>query len=40
MRTVDWNLITDNLYPNDSYNIFIDKFLKIYDEAFLYEESQ
>ena len=29
MRTVDWNLITDNLYPNDSYNIFIDKFLDL-----------
>ena len=33
MSTVDWNLITQTLNPYYSY-IFIDKFLKISDEAF------
>ena len=34
MNTVDWNLITQTLNPNDSYCIFIEKFTKIYDQAF------
>ena len=34
MNTVDWNLITQTLNPNDSYCIFIEKFIKIYDQAF------
>ena len=34
MNTVDWNLITEAVNPNDSYNIFVDRFLKIYGEAF------
>ena len=34
MNTEDWNLITQTLNPNDSYCIFIEKFLKIYDQAF------
>ena len=34
MNTVDWNLITQTLNPNDSYSIFIEKFIKIYDQAF------
>ena len=34
MSSVDWNLITQSLNPNDSYNTFIDEFSKIYDEAF------
>ena len=34
MSTVDWNLISQTLNPNDSYNIFIYKFWKFYDEAF------
>ena len=34
ISTVDWNLITQTLNLNSSSNIFIDKFLKIYNEAF------
>ena len=34
MNTVDWNLITQTLNPNDSYSIFIEKFIKNYDQAF------
>ena len=34
MSTIDWNFITQTLNRNNSYNIFIDKFLKTYDEAF------
>ena len=34
MNTVDRNLITQTLNPNDSYSIFIEKFIKIYDQAF------
>ena len=34
MNTVDWNLITQTLNPNDSYSIFIEKFIKIYNHAF------
>ena len=34
MNTVEWNLITQSLNPNDSYSIFIEKFIKIYDQAF------
>ena len=34
MNTVDWNLITQTLNPNDSYSIFIEKFIKIYDQVF------
>ena len=34
MNTVDWNLITQTLNPNDSYCIFIEKFIKNYDQAF------
>ena len=34
MNTVDWNLITQTLDPNDSYRIFIEKFTKIYNQAF------
>ena len=33
MDIVDWNLITQTLNPNYSY-IYIEKFSKIYDEAF------
>ena len=33
MSTVQWNLITQTLDPNDSY-VFIDKFWKNYDKAF------
>ena len=34
MNIVDWNLITQTLILNDSYCIFIEKFIKIYDQAF------
>ena len=34
ISTVDWNLITQNLNPYNSYNIFINTSLKIYDEIF------
>ena len=34
MNTVDWNLITQTLNANDSYSIFIEKFIKIYDQVF------
>ena len=34
MNTVDWNLITQTLNPNDSYCIFIENFIKLYDQAF------
>ena len=34
MNTVDWNLITQTLNPNDSYSIFIEIFIKMYDQAF------
>ena len=34
MNTVDWNLITQTLNPNDSYSIFIEKNVNIYDQAF------
>ena len=34
MNAVDWNLITQTLNPNDSCSIFIEKFIKICDQAF------
>ena len=34
MKTVDWDLITQTLNPKDSYSIFIEKIIKIYDQAF------
>ena len=34
MNTVDTNLLTKTSRPNDSYDIFINKFTKIYDQAF------
>lgn len=33
MRTLHWNSLTKTSFPNDSYDIFIKKFNKIYDEA-------
>ena len=38
--TVVWNLITQNLNCYNTNNIFIDKFLKIYDKNFLYKKLQ
>ena len=34
LNSVDWNLITQTSTPGSSYNIFLDKFVKIYDTAF------
>ena len=34
LNTVGWNLITQTLNPNDSYCILIEKFTKIYNQAF------
>ena len=40
MKTVDWDLITQTLNPKDSYSIFIEKFIKIYDQAFPLKKSK
>ena len=40
MNTVDWNLVTQTLNPNDSYSIFIEKFIKIYNQAFPLQKSR
>lgn len=34
MSTADWNLITQNLNPNNSYKFLLTSFVKIYNEAF------
>ena len=34
MNTAEWHLITQTLNHDDPCNIFMDEFLKIYDEAF------
>ena len=31
---IDWELVTQTSMPNDSYNIFLEKFVQIYDQAF------
>ena len=33
-NSIDWNLITQTSLQNDSYNIFLEKFERIYDQAF------
>ena len=33
-NSIDWNLVTQMLVPNDSYNIFLEKFVQIDDQAF------
>ena len=40
MKTVDWDLITQTLNPKDSSSIFIEKFIKIYDQAFPLKKSK
>ena len=30
----DWDLLTRTSSTNDSYNIFLERFIKIYDQAF------
>ena len=32
--SIDWDLLTQTLSTNDSYNIFLDRFIKICDQAF------
>ena len=32
-NSIDWNLVTQTLLPNDSCNIFVEKFAEIYDQA-------
>ena len=34
LNSADWNLITQISTPDSSYNIFLDKFIKLYDIAF------
>ena len=34
LNSVDWNLITQTSTPDSSYNIFLDKFIKLYGKAF------
>ena len=33
-NSIDWDLLTQTLSTNDSYNIFLERFIKIYDQAF------
>ena len=33
-NSTDWDLLTQNLSTNDSYNIFLERFIKVYDQAF------
>ena len=33
-NSTDWNLLTQASSTNDSYNIFLGRFIKIYDQAF------
>ena len=34
LNSIDWNLITQTSTPDSSFNIFLDKFIKLYDLAF------
>ena len=31
---IDWGLVTQTSLPSDSFNIFLEKFVQIYDQAF------
>ena len=33
-NSTDWDLLTQTSSANDSYNIFLERFIKIYDQAF------
>ena len=33
-NSTDWDLLTQTSSTNDSYNIFLERFIKIYDQAF------
>ena len=32
--SIDWDLLIQTLSTNDSYNIFLERFIKIYDQTF------
>ena len=32
-NSINWDLVTQTSLPNDSYNIFLEKFVQIYDQA-------
>ena len=34
LNSIDWDLVTQTSLPNDSYNIFLEMFVQIYDQAF------
>ena len=34
LNSIDWSLVTQTSLPNDSYNIFFERFVQIYDRAF------
>ena len=33
-NSIDWDLLTQTLWTNDSCNIFLERFIKIYDQVF------
>ena len=33
-NSIDWDLLTQTSSTNDSYNIFLERFIKVYDLAF------
>ena len=33
-NNIDWDLLTQTSSTNDSYNIFLERFIKVYDLAF------
>ena len=33
-NSTDWDLLTQTSSTNDSYNIFLERFIKIYDKVF------
>ena len=39
-NSTDWNLLTQASSTNDSYNIFLGRFIKIYDQAFPEKKSK
>ena len=39
-NSTDWDLLTQTSSANDSYNIFLERFIKIYDQAFAERKSE
>ena len=33
-NSIDWDLLTQTFSTNDSYDIFLERYIKIYDQAF------